>query len=391
MSSLNGVKVLDLTRVLAGPLCTMILGDMGAEVIKVEPPSGDETRGWGPPHVGGEAAYYLGVNRNKKSVIIDASKDEGKAYLAQLILECDVLVENFKVGTLEKWGFDEAWFSKHANHVVHCSITGYGEHGPKSNLPGYDFILQAETGLMSITGGTEEAPTKHGVAIVDITTGLYAVIAILGALHEAQQSKKGQKVSVSLYQSGIALLANVASNFLVSQVAPRRYGNGHPNIVPYRTFDAADGQLALAIGNDGQFSRFAKIVGNPDWSCDPKFSSNAQRVENRTEVEEMVSQVISTRNVQDWITMLREHGIPCGAVNTVGGALSDLQTQALDMIKSVEHKSAGKIDLVGPAFTMSRTPPSIYNPPPLFGEHTGEIIGQLEIIKNIAPAAPKGH
>jgi succinate--hydroxymethylglutarate CoA-transferase len=379
MSALDGIKVLDLTRVLAGPLCTMILGDMGAEIVKVEPPFGDETRSWGPPHAGGESAYFLGVNRNKKSIVIDTTTQEGLRNLAQLIRDCDILVDNYKVGTLDRWGFNEDWFTENADAVIHCSITGYGDGGPKSDLPGYDFVLQAETGLMSITGDADSAPAKHGVAIVDITTGLYATIAILGALHETQHSRKGQKVSVSLYQSGLSLLANVASNYLISGKPPQRYGNGHPNIVPYRTFDAANGQLALAIGNDGQFTRFAEIVGCAEWAGDPRFMHNKNRVENREAVDEMVGAVIVKRRVEDWIKTLREHGIPCGAVNSVGGALSDAQTQALNMVRTIQHPTAGDIDVISPAFTMSRTPPNIYAPPPLFGEHTQEILERLMI------------
>jgi crotonobetainyl-CoA:carnitine CoA-transferase CaiB-like acyl-CoA transferase len=370
----------------------MILGDMGAEVIKVEPPSGDETRGWGPPHAGDEAAYFLGVNRNKRSIVIDASTVEGKSNLEMLIRNCDILVDNFKVGTLDKWGFDDAWFAKHAGEVVRCSITGYGPSGPKAHLPGYDFVLQAETGLMSITGGAEDAPTKHGVAIVDITTGLYAAIAILGALHEKQKSGKGQKVSVSLYQSGLALLSNVASNYLVSRKPPHRYGNGHPNIVPYRTFDAADGQLALAIGNDGQFARFAEIAERPDWASDQRFSRNVQRVENRVMLDKMVAAVIATRGIAEWIEALRARGIPCGAVNSVDDALSDAQTIALEMVQSIRHPTAGEIDLVAPPFTMSRTPPSITAPPPLFGEHTKEILDGLDALAvKIAATDQRGN
>lgn len=375
MSALEGVKVLDLTRVLAGPLCTMILGDMGAEVLKVEPPSGDETRAWGPPHAGGEAAYFLGVNRNKRSIVLDLSTDRDRAELERLIRDCDVLVENYKLGTLAKWGFDDGWFEREVPQVVHCSITGYGPKGPKSHLPGYDFVLQAETGLMSITGEPDGDPAKHGIAMVDITTGLYAAIAVLGALHERTVSGRGQKVTVSLYQSGLALLANVASNYLVSGKPPGRYGNGHPNIVPYRTYEASDGQLALAIGNDKQFARFADIAGHPDWSETPTMATNAQRVENRETVDRLVGEVIASRRVEDWIKTLRAAQIPCGAVRDVGAALADPQTAALDMVQTILHPTAGDLSLLGPAFSMSRTPPGIRLPPPTFGEHTDEVLG----------------
>jgi len=374
MSALEGVKVLDLTRVLAGPLCTMILGDMGADVLKVEPPSGDETRGWGPPYAGDEAAYFLGVNRNKRSIVLDLSTHQDRAELEALIRDCDVLVENYKLGTLAKWGFDDGWFEREVPQMVHCSITGYGPSGPKSHLPGYDFVLQAETGLMSITGNPDGVPTKHGIAMVDITTGLYAAIAVLGALHERSASGRGQKATVSLYQSGLSLLANVASNYLVSGKPPGRYGNGHPNIVPYRTYDAIDGQLALAIGNDKQFARFADIAGHPNWSQAPEMATNAQRVENRKTVDRLVSEVIASRRVEDWITILRDASIPCGAVQGVGEALADPQSAALDMVRTILHPTAGELSMLGPAFSMTRTPPEVRRPPPTFGEHTEEVL-----------------
>src|SRR6188768_2340218 len=253
---LAGTRVVDLTRILAGPLCTMMLGDMGAEVIKVEPPDkGDDTRGWGPPFVAGEAAYFLGVNRNKRSLTLNMAVPAGQKILAGLVEKADVLIDNFRIGTLEKWGFTDAWFAQHAPRLVRCSITGYGSTGPKAALPGYDFILQAESGLMSICGEPDGAPTKYGVAIVDVVTGLYACNSILAALAARERSGRGQHVEVCLYDSGIAMLINVASNYLVSGKDARRFGNGHPSIVPYTTYPTADGTMAVAVGNDGQFAR----------------------------------------------------------------------------------------------------------------------------------------
>ncbi len=374
MTALSGLRVLDLTRVLAGPLCTMILGDMGADVIKVEPPSGDETRGWGPPHAGGEAAYYLGVNRNKRGVTLDLSTEESRAILASLIRECDVLVENYKLGTLEKWGLGDDWLRQNAPKVVRCSITGYGQKGPKAALPGYDFILQAESGLMSITGPLEQGPVKHGVAIVDIATGLYATIAILGALNARNVTGLGQSVSVSLYQTGVSLLCNVAANALVSGNPSGRFGNGHPNIVPYRTFIAADGELALAVGNDAQFARFATLAGHAEWVEDPRMATNSARVSNRAFVDAAVSGVVTGRTVAAWVNALRKVGVPCGAVNSVQSALSDPQTEALDLIAEIDHPLAGLLRVVAPAFNMSMTAPSIRRPPPTFGQHTEEVL-----------------
>ncbi|MBM3612314.1 MAG: CoA transferase [Alphaproteobacteria bacterium] len=376
MSALEGIRVLDLTRVLAGPLCTMILGDMGADVLKVEPPSGDDTRAWGPPHAGGEAAYYLGVNRNKRGIVLDLSTEQGRGVLKELILGCDVMVENYKLGTLDKWGLGDAWLRENAPRVVRCSITGYGQKGPKASLPGYDFVLQAETGLMSITGGVDGGPIKHGVAIVDITTGLYAAIAILGALQARHATGLGQSVSVSLFQTGISLLCNVAANALVSGKPSGRFGNGHPNIVPYRTFAAADGDLALAVGNDQQFARLAMLAGHPDWATDPLMATNSARVVNRTAVDDAVGKVIATRPVSDWVEELRGIGVPCGAVNPVQTALADPQTAALGMIADIAHPLAGVVRSIAPAFTMSMTPPTIRRAPPTLGQHTATVVGE---------------
>jgi len=374
MSALSGLKVLDLTRVLAGPLCTMILGDMGADVIKVEPPSGDETRAWGPPSLGGEAAYYLGVNRNKRGMVLDFSTEAGRDVLRAMIRAADVVVENYKTGTLEKWGLDDGWFRTEAPRVVRCSITGYGAVGPKAHLPGYDFVLQAETGGMSITGPQDGGPTKHGVAVIDLSTGLYAAIAILGALQARHATGRGQSVSVSLYQTGIAMLANVASNHLASGRAPGRYGNGHPNIVPYRTFRALDGELALAVGNDAQYRRFSGVAGHPEWADDPRLATNAVRVVNRVLADGLATEAIARHPVAWWIAELRAQGVPCGAVNDVPGALADAQTAALGMVQTIDHPTAGTISALGFPFGMSETPPGTRRAPPLLGQHTAEIL-----------------
>lgn len=373
-SALDGLKVLDLTRVLAGPLCAMTLGDMGADVIKVEPPAGDDTRHWGPPHVGGEAAYYLGVNRNKRSLKLDLGKPQARAILGRLIKRADVLIDNYKQGTLDKWGFDAAWMAANAPRLVHCSITGYGETGPKAELPGYDFVLQAETGLMHITGPVDGAPVKHGVAIVDIATGLYATIAVLGALQARATTGKGQKVGVSLMETGLSMLANVAANHLATGNEARRFGNGHPNIVPYTTFATADGALALAVGNDAQFGRFAEVAGHAEWAQDARFAKNADRVRNRVEIEALVAVAVSKQPTDWWITTLRRVGVPCGAVNGVTAALADAQAKARDMVISMPHPSAGQVSMLGFPIKMAVTPLTATKPPPLLGEHSTAVL-----------------
>src|SRR5215469_16003399 len=289
--ALFGIRVVDLTRILAGPLCTMMLGDMGAEIIKVEPPgTGVDTRTWGPPFVAGEAAYFLGVNRNKRSLTLNMATPAGQAILQSLVKRADVLIDNFKLGTLAKWGFTDDWFDAYAQRLVRCQITGYGSDGPKAPLPGYDFILQAESGLMSICGPADGGPTKYGVAIVDVCTGMLASNAILAALNARARTGKGQKVEVSLYESSLAMLVNVAANVLVTGKGGGRFGNGHPSIVPYTTYSAADAMVALAVGNDTQFAKAAGVLGHPEWAADARFSTNRARVENRDVLDRQIGE-----------------------------------------------------------------------------------------------------
>jgi len=374
--ALEGLRVLDLTRILAGPLCAQILGDMGADVIKVEPPgAGDDTRSWGPPFTGGESAYFLGVNRNKRSVTLNMAAGPGQEILAQLIKRSDVLVENFKLGTLEKWGFGNDWLEQNAPQLIRCSITGYGSRGPDAGLPGYDFILQAESGLMSICGEAQGTPTKYGVAIVDVVTGLYACNSILGALAARTRTGRGQHVEVCLYDSGIAMLINVASNYLVSGKDARRFGNGHPTIVPYTTYPTADGTIAVAVGNDGQFARFAETAGHPEWARDPRFAKNPDRVINREAIDSAIADALKADRTEAWIAKLRAVGVPCGPINTVAEALNDPHTLARDMVRTVTHATAGELKLVGIPFEMGGTPATIRRPPPLLSEHTDEVLG----------------
>jgi crotonobetainyl-CoA:carnitine CoA-transferase CaiB-like acyl-CoA transferase len=373
--ALDGIRVLDLTRILAGPLCAMTLGDMGADVIKVEPVgNGDDTRSWGPPFAGGESAYYLGVNRNKRSITLNMALRPGQDILAALIKKCDVLIENFKVGTLEKWGFGNDWLEAHAPRAVRCSITGYGLSGPKSSLPGYDFILQAESGLMSICGEADGSPMKYGVAIVDICTGMLASNAILAALNARHNTGRGQHVEVSLFDSSLAMLANVASNHLISGKDARRFGNGHPNIVPYTAYAVRDGMITVAVGNDAQFTKFSAVLGKPEWAGDPRYAKNPERIANREALDAMIIAVLREHDAQTWIDRLTAGGIPCGRINSVAQALAAPHTAARDMVRTVKHPTAGDVRMLGIPFRLHGTPASIRRPPPTLGQHTEQVL-----------------
>lgn len=375
---LSGIRVLDLSRILAGPFCTMNLGDMGAEIIKIEQPGkGDDTRSWGPPFAGSEAAYFLGINRNKKSVTLNLKSEEGIKILKKLLKNSDVLIENFKFGTMDNYGITDEWREKEAPQLVHCQITGYGGRGPRGKRPGYDFLLQAESGLMSITGEENGDPMKVGVALVDVCTGMNATIAILGALNSRNISGKGQKVETSLYTTSISMLVNVAANHLVSGKPARRFGNGHPNIVPYRTFDAIDGSIAIAVGNDMQFAKFASCLGRDDWAKDKRFIKNADRVINRSLIDKEIQDVIGTKKVNEWLEKLLSSNIPASAVNSVESALSDEQTIANDMVVSVNHSEAGVLKMLGVPYRFSDTPATINKAPPLLGEDNREILQSI--------------
>ena len=373
--ALEGIRVLDLTRILAGPLCTMMLGDMGADVIKVEPvATGDDTRTWGPPFAAGESAYFLGVNRNKRSITLNMAAKPGQEMLAQLIARSDVLVENFKLGTLEKWGFGNDWLEAHAPRVVRCSITGYGSTGPKAALPGYDFILQAESGLMSICGEPDGTPMKFGVAIVDIVTGMLACNAILAALNARHHGGRGQHVEVSLFDSSLAMLANVAANCLVSGKDARRFGNGHPNIVPYTAYPTRDDMIAVAVGNDQQFAKFAAALGKSGWASDPRYAKNPDRVANRESLDPMIAEVLAGDGAEGWLAKLAAAGIPCGRINSVAQALNDPHTAAREMVRAVKHPTAGDLKMLGIPFRFSATPASVRRPPPTLGQHTEQVL-----------------
>ncbi len=373
--ALHHFRVIDLTRVLAGPMCGMWLGDMGADVVKVEQPGkGDDTRNWGPPFTGGESAYFLSVNRNKRSLTLNLHSESGLDVLRRLISTADVVIDNFKFGTLDRWGLTDEWYETNAPRAVRATISGYGSFGPKAGMPGYDFILQAETGLMAITGEPDKESMKMGVAIVDICTGMLATISILGGLAARERTGRGQQVEVSLHDTGLQMLANVAANHLVSGTDAVRYGNGHPNIVPYRTYSTTDGELAVSVGNDEQFAKFSDALGHPEWAKDERFACNAGRVHNRNLIDGLIRKTMARRTRAEWSNTFVAAGIPCSSINSVAEALASPQTAARGMVAEIDHPTVGTLPLVGVPFQMFGTPASVRRPPPTLGQHSHEIL-----------------
>lgn len=424
---LAGLRVVDCSTVLAGPYCTMLLADLGADVVKVEPPEGDATRGWGPPWVGeatgstdapselaGDepneqpneqgseqpaapprtAAYYLAVNRNKRSIQLDLREAAGREVLRRLIERADVLVENFRAGSFERMGFGDEELERLNDGLVHLSISGYGRDGPDAGKPGYDFVLQAVAGLMSITGfadGEGGHATKVGVAISDVATGLLGTVGILAALaggerrHASEEAgdrapaadRRGQRVDVSILESTLAVLVNQAQNAFVTGRAPGRRGNAHPNIVPYETFRTADGEIAVAVGSERQWSRFCAALGMPALAADPRFATNAVRVERRVELRAILAERFASDATNAWIARLEGAEVPCGPINDVVAAFETPQARARGMVVDVEHPVLGALRQVGVPIRLSRTPASIRTAPPLLGEHSTEVLGEL--------------
>ncbi|WP_106494609.1 CaiB/BaiF CoA transferase family protein [Lentibacillus sp. Marseille-P4043] len=380
--ALENIKVLDLSRVLAGPYCTMVLGDLGAEVIKVEAPGGsDDTRKWGPPFENGVSAYYLCANRNKKSITVNLKSSAGIEVIKKLVRESDVIINNFKSGTMERFGLDYETLAKINPGIVYCSITGFGETGPYQNMPGYDFIIQAMSGLMSITGDKDSGPQKLGVAITDILTGLYACIGIQGALLERTQSGKGQKLDISLYDAAVSSLVNIGSNYLMSGKIPQALGNHHANIVPYQTFLTADGEMVIAVGNDNQFKALCAILGKPELAHDERYKTNPNRVQHREELVPLLQDVFSTKSTAYWQEQCRQGKIPCGPIQNIEEVTNDPQLQARNMFIECEHPTAGQVKMIGSPLKLSRTPTKVKRHPPDAGEHTDEILTQLGITK----------
>ncbi len=376
MQALTGIKVLDLSRVLAGPYCTMVLGDLGADVIKVEPPEGDETRGWGPPFAGGESAYYLCVNRNKRGMVVNLKTDEGKKILLDLALQSDVLVENFRPGTLKKFDLDYETLHELNPKLIYCSITGFGQTGSMSDKPGYDFMIQALGGLMSITGEPEGEPMKVGVAAADLFAGQNAIIAILAALQARTSTGQGQHLDISLFDSQLGWLANVASNFLISGNTPKRYGNAHANIVPYQSFRARDAWFVIAVGNDRQFEILCRLIGQPELAADLRFAVNSARVENRDALIELLEPVFETKTVDEWLALM-EDKFPCGPINNFEQVFSMPTVGEREMLVKMNHPTIGELPLVGSPLKMSATPVEYRLPPPLMGEHTEDVLREL--------------
>ncbi|MEY2818432.1 MAG: hypothetical protein RL275_1895 [Chloroflexota bacterium] len=373
MQPLQNIRVLDLSRVLAGPYCTMVLGDLGAEVIKVEPPEGDETRGWGPPFAEGESAYYLCVNRNKRSMVVNLKTDEGREILRELAMQSDVLVENFRPGTLKKFGLDFETLHELNPRLIYCSISGFGQTGPLRDMPGYDFMIQAMGGIMSVTGEPDGEPMKVGVAVADLFAGQNAVISILAALQARTFTGEGQYIDIALFDSELGWLANVASNFLISGKNPKRYGNAHANIVPYQSFQASDGWFVVAVGNDKQFEAFCKVIGKPELSADKRFSTNSARVQNRELLIPLLKPIFMQKTVSEWLALIGDQ-FPCGPINNFDQVFSMPHVKEREMLVQMEHPTIGALPLVGSPLKMGGTPVSYRLPPPLMGQHTKDIL-----------------
>ena len=381
----ENIRILDLTRALAGPYCTMMLGDFGADVLKVERPrSGDETRGWGPPFVGkpydpypGESAYFIAANRNKRSLTVNIQTPEGQEIIRRLAGISDVLVENYRTGDLDRFGLGYADLHRLHPELIYCSISGYGRTGPFGDRPGYDAILQAEGGMMSITGPVQGPPSRVGIPIIDIASGMFAATAILAALRARDLTGEGQLIDISLFESHIALLSNVASNYLVGGEPPRRLGNAHPNLVPYEAFSARDGWFIAGVANEKQWGTFCDMLERPEMKTDERFASNGKRVANREVLVAELNRIFSQRDVDDWLADLVKAGLPCGRINSIPDVFSHPQAQAREMTLEAEHRTAGTVRLPGFPYKLSETPAVVHKAPPLLGEHTVEVLKDL--------------
>ena len=398
MNSLQGIRILDLSRVLAGPWCTQTLADLGADVIKIERPgSGDDTRTWGPPFLKDddgtethEAAYYLGANRNKRSVTCDIAQPAGQALIRELVLHCDVFVENFKVGDMARYGLDYASLKALNPRLVYCSVTGFGQNGPYAERAGYDYAIQGMGGLMSVTGERDDlggGPQKVGVAVADLMTGMYATVGILAALRHAEKTGEGQQVDMALLDTQVAMLANLGANYLVSGKVPQRVGNAHQNIVPYQVFEvapAADGSkdhLILAVGNDSQYVKFCKVANIPELGVNPLFAKNRDRVHNRAQLVPILESIMKLRGKADWLAALEGAKVPCGAINNLAEVFADPQIEARDMVTHWAHPFKNNLPLVASPIKLSATPVRAPGqgglPPPLLGQHTDEVLREV--------------
>ncbi len=387
--ALSHIRLLDLSRILAGPWAAQMLGDLGAEIIKVERPGvGDDTRGWGPPYVkdvaGNDTAdstYCLSANRNKKSVTIDFTREEGQNLVRQLASMSDVVIENFKVGGLKKFGLDYNSLKPLNPRLIYCSITGFGQTGPYAPRAGYDFLIQGLGGLMSFTGRPDDepggGPMKVGVALADIMTGMYSATAILAALTHRAETGIGQYIDMALLDVQVGVLSNQAMNYLHTGVLPKRMGNAHPNVVPYQDFHTSDGYVIIAIGNDGQFARLAKAMDKPEWASDERYSTNAQRVKNRDKLIAMMNEITRTRRTEDWVALFESISVPCGPINDLEHVFKDPQVIARNMQISLQHPKYGDVPLVANPIRLSETPVQYRNAPPALGEHTEQVLTEL--------------
>ncbi|QOY95664.1 CoA transferase [Massilia sp. UMI-21] len=384
--ALGHIRVLDLSRVLAGPWCSQNLADLGADVIKIERPgNGDDTRAWGPPYATdaegratSEAAYYLSANRGKRSVTVDIASSEGQALLRELVKHCDVVLENFKVGHLKRYGLDYESLKAIKPDLVYCSITGFGQDGPYAHRAGYDFLIQGMGGLMSVTGERDDlpggGPQKAGVALTDLMTGMYATVAVLAALTHRDRTGEGQHIDMALLDTQVAMLANMGSNYLNSGKPPKRWGNAHANIVPYQTFACADGHLIVATGNDGQYQKFVDAGGRPELGKDPRFATNPLRVQNRDVLVPLLAEMVKEKPRDAWIALLEAVGVPCGPINDLKEVFANEQVQAREVAIELPHPTAGKVKLVRNPIRMSATPATSDKAPPLLGQHTDEVL-----------------
>jgi crotonobetainyl-CoA:carnitine CoA-transferase CaiB-like acyl-CoA transferase len=387
--ALGHIRVLDLSRVLAGPWCSQNLADLGADVIKIERPGlGDDTRAWGPPYARdadgnntSEAAYYLSANRGKRSVTVDIASAEGQALVRELALHADVVLENFKVGHLKRYGLDYDTLRAVKPDLVYCSVTGFGQDGPYAHRAGYDFLIQGMGGLMSITGERDDlpggGPQKAGVALTDLMTGMYATVAVLAALTHRDRTGEGQHIDMALLDTQVAMLANMGSNYLNSGTPPKRWGNAHANIVPYQTFACADGHIIVATGNDSQYQKFAEAGGRADLAADPRFATNPLRVQNRDLLVPLLAAIVKTRTRAEWIAQLEAVGVPCGPINDLGEVFENPQVKARGVAYEMDHPAAGKVKLVRSPMRMSATPAGAALPPPMLGQHTEEVLREV--------------
>jgi crotonobetainyl-CoA:carnitine CoA-transferase CaiB-like acyl-CoA transferase len=376
--ALAGIRIVDFSRALAGPYCTMLLADLGAEVIKVEMPGkGDDSRGWGPPFIEGEAAYFLSINRNKKSITLNLKSDKAKQIVSRLIEKADVVLESNRPGVMTKLGLDYETAKKNNPQVIYCSISGFGQTGPYSKRPGFDQVIQGYGGIMGLTGEAGGPPLKVGIAVTDIATGMFAAIGILTALYHRQRTGKGQYVDASMLDGQVSWLTYQAGRYLASGLVPQRIGSAHPLIVPYQAFGASDGFINIAAGNDNLWMKFCEVAGLLDIAEDPKFATNAKRVENREEVVEIISRVIATKTMQEWLDLLNDAGVPCGPINTIDQIFADPHVLARDMLVDVDHPKCGKIKLTGCPIKLSETPAEVSAAPPILGQHNEEILREL--------------